>query len=70
MQLMLRANKQGTPEKILTGDYIQFEENVRQLLGEQSNHNSISISLIAWIKYYIELYAVALKNQWFGGDYG
>ncbi|CAF1266229.1 unnamed protein product, partial [Rotaria magnacalcarata] len=63
MQLMLRANEQGTPEKILTDNYIQFEENVRQLQDEQSNHNSISISLIAWIKYYIELYAVALKNQ-------
>ncbi|CAF1441009.1 unnamed protein product, partial [Rotaria magnacalcarata] len=63
MQLMLRANKQGTPEQILTDNYIQFEENVRQLLGEQSNHNSLSISLIVWIKYYIELYAVALKNQ-------
>ncbi|CAF1479670.1 unnamed protein product, partial [Rotaria magnacalcarata] len=63
MQLMLRASEQGTPEQILTDNYIQFEENVRQLQGEQSNHNSISISLIAWIKYYIELYAVALKNQ-------
>ncbi|CAF2085366.1 unnamed protein product [Rotaria magnacalcarata] len=63
MQLMLRANEQGTPEQILTDNSIQFEENVRQLQDEQSNHNSISISLIVWIKYYIELYAVALKNQ-------
>ncbi|CAF3718893.1 unnamed protein product [Rotaria socialis] len=63
MQLMLRASEQGTPEQILTDNYTQFEENVRQLQDEQSNHSSISISLIAWIKYYIELYAVALKNQ-------
>ncbi|CAF4479211.1 unnamed protein product [Rotaria sp. Silwood2] len=63
IQLMLHTNEHGTPEEILTNNYIQFEENVQQLQNEQSNHSSVSISLIAWIKYYMELYAVALNNE-------
>ena len=63
MQLMLAANGQGTIENILNDHYRQFEENLQQLHEEQSNHGSVLISLLAWIKYYMELYAVALNNN-------
>ncbi|CAF1081169.1 unnamed protein product [Adineta ricciae] len=64
MQLILHANKCGTPEEILANNYKQFEENVQLLQHQQSNHSSTSIGLIAWIKFYVELYAVALNNQY------
>ena len=63
MQLMLAANGQGTIEKVLNDHYRQFEENLQQLQEEQANHGSAFISLTAWIKHYIELYAVALNNN-------
>ncbi len=63
MKLIFSVNEQGKIDKILTEHYEKFQDNVRQLHDQQSYHNTISISLIAWIKFYIELYAAALNNK-------
>ncbi|CAF1231023.1 unnamed protein product, partial [Didymodactylos carnosus] len=63
MHLILDVHEDKVIEAILRKDFVRFKERIQQLVNEQSDHGSTLIGLTAWLKYYAQLYALALNND-------
>ncbi|CAM4786953.1 unnamed protein product, partial [Rotaria magnacalcarata] len=62
MHLML--NVQGNEiDQQLTDEYDYFVENFREIQSGRKTNVAQMISLIAWLKYYAQMYALALNNE-------
>ncbi|CAF0807414.1 unnamed protein product [Didymodactylos carnosus] len=65
MNLKLTVSK-STIDETLTHDYKYFEQNflqLQELIARSPNRYVLLISLIAWLKFYLELYAYALNQD-------
>ncbi|CAF4915976.1 unnamed protein product [Rotaria sp. Silwood1] len=63
MHLILDVRQKRTIEDILQKDFIYLEDNIRRVIENQSQRSASLISLIAWLKYYTQYYALALNND-------
>ncbi|CAF4169052.1 unnamed protein product [Rotaria sp. Silwood2] len=62
MHLMLSVQGNEIDQQ-LTDEYEHFVENVRQIQSNKKLDVGQRISLLAWIKYYAQMYAFALNND-------
>ena len=63
MHLILDVRQKRTIEDILQRDFVYLEENIRQVTSNQSQSSASLISLVAWLKYYTQYYALALNHD-------